>query len=85
MELVETIWLSRYPIPIEITYDQGKEFIGHRIIHFLIEMEYRITSKPSTLGHPIYNAVLERIHQVLGNLVRNFYISTQTYVDKDDP
>ena len=31
------------------------------------------------------NAVLERIHQVLGNLVRTFNISTQTYVDEYDP
>ena len=31
------------------------------------------------------NAVLERIHQVLGNLVRTFKISTQTYVDEDEP
>ena len=23
-DLVETMWLSRYPRPIEITYDQGK-------------------------------------------------------------
>ena len=29
------------------------------------------------------NVVLERIHQVLGNLVQTFNIS-QTYVDKDD-
>ena len=28
--LVETTWLYRYPTPIEITYDQGKEFIGHK-------------------------------------------------------
>ena len=27
-KLFETTWLSRYPRPIEITYDQGKEFIG---------------------------------------------------------
>ena len=27
--LVETTWLSIYPRPIEITYDQGSEFIGH--------------------------------------------------------
>ena len=33
----------------------------------------------------MYNAVLERIHQVIGNLVRTFNISTQTYVDKNDP
>ena len=30
------------------------------------------------------NAVLESIQQVLGNLERNFNISTQTYVDRDD-
>ena len=35
--LVETIWLSRYPRPIEITYDQGKEFSGHELIKSLIE------------------------------------------------
>ena len=28
-DLVETTWMSRYPIPIEIMYDQGSEFIGH--------------------------------------------------------
>ena len=31
------------------------------------------------------NAVLERINQVLGNLVRTFNISTQPYVEKNDP
>ena len=31
------------------------------------------------------NAELERIHQVLRNLVRNFNVSTLTYVDKNDP
>ena len=30
------------------------------------------------------NAILERIHQVLGNLVRNFNVQ-QTYVDENDP
>ena len=27
---VETLWLSRYPRPIEITYDQGSEFISNK-------------------------------------------------------
>ena len=27
--LVETTWLSRHPRPMETTYDQGSEFIGH--------------------------------------------------------
>ena len=30
------------------------------------------------------NAVLERINKVLGNLVRTFNISTQTYIDEND-
>ena len=76
--LVETMWLSRYLKPIEIMYDLGKEFIGHEFIISLIEMEYRIAAKPRTLGNPMSNAVLERIHQVPGNLVRTFNISNQT-------
>ena len=82
--LVETVWLSRYPRPIEITYDQGSEFIGHKFIKYLIETEYRITNKPITLVNPMSNAALECIHQVLGNLVHNFNIF-HTYVDKNDP
>ena len=35
--LVETTWLSRYPIPTEITYDQGKNIIGHEFIKSLIK------------------------------------------------
>ena len=32
----------------------------------------------------MYNAILEQIQHVLGNLVRNFNVQ-QTYVDKIDP
>ena len=47
-KLVETTWLTRYRIPMEIMYDQGKEFICHEFRRTLIETEYRITAKPST-------------------------------------
>ena len=79
--LVETTWLYRYPIPMDITYDQGKHLIGHEFRKPLIEMEYGITVKPSTLVNPIYDAILKHIHQVLGNLVLACNI-TQTYDDK---
>ena len=46
--LVETMWLSRYPIEIENTYDQVKEFIGNKFRKSLIETEYRVTAKPVT-------------------------------------
>ena len=47
-------------------------------------MEYGITAKPSTLVNPTSNAILERVHQVLGNLMQTCNI-TQICVDKDDP
>ena len=69
---------------MEITYYQGSEYIGHEFIKYLIEMEYGIISKPSTSVNPMSNSILERIHQVLGNLVRTHNI-TQTYFLKYDP
>ena len=34
---METMWVTRYPRPIEITYEQGSEFIGHEFRKFVIE------------------------------------------------
>ena len=62
--LVETTWMYRYPRRMEITYDQGSEFIGHKFKKPLIEMVYVIIAKPSTLGNTTSLAILERIHQV---------------------
>ena len=70
VNLVETTWLARYPCPTEITYDQGLESTGREFIKPLIEERYGILANPITLGNPNSNAVLERIHAVLGNLVR---------------
>ena len=78
------MWLYIYPRPMEIMYGQVSQFIVRDFNKTLIEKGYRITSKPSTSVNLISDAILERIHQVLGNLVRTFII-TQTYVDKDDP
>ena len=69
---------------MEIMYDKGSGFIGHKFIKYITEKEYGITAKTRTSGNPTSNAILERIHQVLGNLVRTCNI-TETYVDEDDP
>ena len=36
--LVGTMWLSRYPRPMEITYDQGSKFIVREFRKSLIEI-----------------------------------------------
>ena len=69
---------------MQITYEQVSEFIGREFRESLIEIEYSIIAKPSTSVNPTSNAILERIQQVLGNIVRTFNI-TLTYVDEDDP
>ena len=48
-KLVDATWLTRYPRPMEIIYDQGSEFIGHEYRKPQIEIEYDITAIPSTL------------------------------------
>ena len=66
---------------MEITYDQGSDFIGNEFRKSQIETEYSITSKLNTLRNPTSNSILERIHQILGNLVRTFK-TTETCVDE---
>ena len=82
--LVETTWLVQYPWPVEITYDQGGEFLGHEFKNGLIENEYSIQTKPASPGNPHANATIERLHQVLGNLVHTRNLQ-ETYVDDAYP
>ena len=63
------MWLSRYPIPI------GSEFIGNEFRKYLIETQYGIPTKPITSIDSMSNEALERIHQVLRNLVWTYKIS----------
>ena len=81
--LVEQQWLSRYPWPSLITYDRGSEFIGHEF-RTMVKDEYGIKSKPITVRNPQANAIIERVHQVIANMIRTFELES-TYMDKEDP
>ena len=69
--IVETQWLSRYPWPTQVTLDRGSEFIGQDFKD-MIKNDYGIKRKPITVRNPQANAIWERVHQVLGNMVRTF-------------
>ena len=56
--LVETVWISRFSIPMKIMYDQGSKFIDHELRKSLIEIEYGVTAKPITLVNLTPNAIL---------------------------
>ena len=50
----------------------------------MIENKYVIKTKPASPGKPQANVIVERIHQVLWNLVRTYNVQ-ETYVDDADP
>ena len=69
----QSYWLSRYPKPNKCIHDNGGEFIGAL---FLGLLRYAlIQSKPTTLKNPQANAIYERLHLAMGNILR---VITQT-------
>ena len=81
--IAEQEWFSRYPWPTQVTYDRGSEFIGQDF-QKMIKNDYGIKGKPITVRNPQANAIVERVHQVIGNMIRTFELE-DNYLDEDDP
>ena len=52
------MWMARYPWTVEITYDQGGEFLGHEFKNILMENEYGIKTKPAPPRKPQANTII---------------------------
>jgi transposase InsO family protein len=78
--IVEQAWLTRYPWPQEVIFDRGTEFMAE-FSEMLIN-DYGIKKKPITKRNPQANAIVERVHQTIGNMIRTFQVHS---VDDDDP
>ncbi len=64
--LVYKTWFCRYPRCCYIIYDNGSEFK----LHFRSLCEtYGIKRKPTSVKNPQANAILKRIHAVIGNML----------------
>ena len=50
----------------------------------MVKNDYGIQRKLITVRNPQANAIVERVHQVLGNMVRTFELEDH-YVDAEDP
>jgi transposase InsO family protein len=72
LNILEYQWLARYPRPSKIIADRGGEFIGH-VFRQTLNDDYGIDLKLITTANPQANAVVERIHQVIGNMLRPHY------------
>jgi hypothetical protein len=79
--LFNNTWLSRYPRPIEVVYDNGSEF--KKDFQPLIE-DFDIKPKCITMENPQANAPVERVHQVIQNMIRTKDLSNRVF-DYIDP
>jgi transposase InsO family protein len=61
-------WLSRFPRPLECIHDNGSEFISIEFQELL--QSYGIASRVTTVRNPQANSIVERVHQVLANMLR---------------
>ena len=67
-------WLSRYPRAVSIVYDNGSEF---KLFFENLHESFQLKHKPTTIKNPQANAILERIHQVVTNMMRTSSLDMQ--------
>jgi transposase InsO family protein len=71
-------WLLKYPRPMKVIHDQGNEFLGAAFQNLL--RATGITDAPTSVRNPQANAICERMHQVVGNILR---VILQTHPPQD--
>lgn len=70
----ENQWLSRHPRPTRCLYDQGSEFIGPAFQACLAANAIRPV--PISIKNPQSNAIVERAHGTIGNILRTLLRET---------
>ena len=65
--LFDQVWLSRYPRPEKVLYDNGSEF--KKNFQPLLK-DFAIKATCTSIKNPQSNAILERIHQVVGSMLK---------------
>jgi transposase InsO family protein len=78
--ICELTWFTRYPLPQRLTLDRGTEFMAE--FAKMAKDDYGLKLKPITTRNPQANAIIERVHQTIGNILRTFNVQT---MDSADP
>jgi hypothetical protein len=80
-KLINKTWLSQYPRCRYMIYNNGSEFKLH--FEHLCD-SYGIKRKPTMVKNPQANAILECVHQVLGQMLRTSELDMADPVSPDD-
>jgi hypothetical protein len=79
--LVNITWLCRYPGCCYLIYNNGSEFKLH--FEYLCK-SYGIKCKPTTVKNPQANAIMECMHQVIGQMLCTAEINIAKSVTPND-
>ena len=69
---VELAWLTRYPLPNKIVVDGSKELLVE--FKIMIANEYGIQCNSISARNPQANAIVEMVHQDIGNIQSTFHL-----------
>ena len=72
-DITEKTWFTCYPLPQQIVFDRVTEFMAE--FSKMHQNNYGQKRKPITTRNPQYNAIIEGIHQTIGNIIRTFDVS----------
>ena len=79
-QIFNNTWLSRYPRPQKVIFDNRNEFKKD----FLpLLKDFAIKPTPTTIKNPQANAILERVHQVLGDMLCTKNLQSYDFDDID--
>ena len=81
--LVEQYWLTRYPLPQKLIVDRGTEFLAE--FSDMMVNDYNVKKRPISTRNPQANAIIERVHQTIGNMVRTYRVQDAEDLDEDNP
>ena len=79
-DITHKTWFTRYPLPQKILFDRGTKFI----VEFskMCQNDNGLKRKQITTRNPQSNAIIEQIHQTIGNIIRTFDVSN---IDNNNP
>ena len=78
---VELGWLTHYPLPNKVIADRGNEFLA--VFREMIINDCGLTVKPISSRKPQANAILERVHQTIGNILCTFKVLNMVLDDEN--
>ena len=81
-DVIERTWFNRYPWPTQVVMDRGSEFMAE--FSEMVVRDYGVKKKTITTRNPQANAIVERVHQTIGNVIRTMELYDQE-LDQEEP